>query len=154
MSKGKPEEPFNVQAIIEKIDRCVARGDEEGAIMEINRPWPGMDGDIGLVVGELLSELTQNGTAPLFMKDVQFDDDRETVSIQFPDWFQAASRAFDVRYPNPAEARLRFQKAMSAVHLRMMAVRDRPHLGLADLADALEEWLPADWAAPLSTRLH
>ena len=154
MSKGKPEEPFNVQAIIDKIDRCVALGDEDGAIREINRPWPGMDGDISLAVHELMSELAQNGTVPLFMKDLQFDDAAETVSIQFPDWFQAANRAFERRYPNPKEAGLRFQKAMSVLHRRLTAVRDRPQMRLEDLADALKEWLPADWSAQYGARLH
>jgi hypothetical protein len=154
MSNGKPSEQFNVRLIIEKIDRCIALGDEQGAIMEINRPWPGMDGDIGLVVHELMSELLQNGRVPLFVKDMQFDDEAQTVDVQFPDWFQAANRVFEQRYPNPDEARLRFQKAMSAVHLRLMAVQGQPHMGLDDLTGALEKWLPADWSAQHRRRLH
>ena len=154
MGNAKPPEPFNVQAIADKIDRGVALGDEDGAVREINRPWPGMDGGIGLAVHEWMSGLAQNGTVPLFMKDLRFDDAAETVSIQFPDGFQAANRAFERRYPNPKEAGLRFQKAMSVLRRRLMAVRDRPQLRLEHLADALKEWLPADWPAQHGARLH
>jgi hypothetical protein len=154
MSDGKPAEEFNVQAILEKIDRCLALGDGDGAIMEINRPWPGMDADLRLAVAELLAELERNGTAPLFMKDLQFDDRAETVGIQFPDWFVAADRAFARRYPDPREAGLRFQKTIAALHARLPPASGRRPLRLEDLAEALGEWLPAGGLAHPGARLH
>ena len=53
MSKGNPTLAFDVQAVLESIERRLAAGDDDGAIQEINRPWPGMDGDIGMAVKEL-----------------------------------------------------------------------------------------------------
>lgn len=153
-SNPKASEDFNVQAILQKIDRCLALGDEDGAIREISRPWPGMDGDIRLAVGELLAELERNGKAPLFMKNVQFDDDRETFSVQFPDWFIAANQAFDRRYPNPDEASLRFQKTMAVLHRQLMVVNNQPGSGIKELSEALAEWLPAEWLGYASGRLH
>ena len=128
MSKGNPAEEFNVQAVLEKIERRMAAGDDDGAIMEINRPWPGMDGDIGMVVKELVSELARNGTAPLFMKDFKFDDGGETVVFEFPYWFHAANLAFRQCYPDPREEGLRFQKAMAVLQHRLLFVRDQPRL--------------------------
>lgn len=154
MSKGKPSEEFNVQAIIDTIDRCLAAGDSDGAKSEIDRPWPGMDGDIGVAVHELMSELLRNGTAPLFMKDMQFDDSTETVTIVFPDWFNEAKRVFGQRYPDPQEAGLRFQKTMSLLQHRLLFARGKPEMRFEELADELRQWLPADWPANHSTRVH
>ena len=63
----------------------------DGAIMEINRPWPGMDGDIGMAVKALMSELVRNGTVPLFLKDFTLDEAADTVAFEFPDWFHIAA---------------------------------------------------------------
>jgi hypothetical protein len=154
MSDEKTVEEFNVQAILQKIDRCLALGDEDGAIREISRPWPGMDEDLRVAVGELIAELERTGKAPLFMKDIQFDDDEQSVSVQFPDWFIAANQAFDQRYSNPDEAGLRFQKTMAVLHRQLMWVHNQPGSGIEELREALAEWLPAGWPSQYSRRLH
>ncbi len=154
MSKGKPTEGFNVQSVLEKIERRMSAGDDDGAIMEINRPWPGMDGDIGMAVKELMSELARNGTVPLFMKDFTLDESADTVTFEFPDWFHAANRAFAQRYPDPKEAGLRFQKAMAVLQQRLLLIRDNPQSGFDELVGELAHWLPAEWLAHNSSRLH
>ena len=129
MSKGKPTEAFNVQSILEKIERRMAAGDDDGAIMEINRPWPDMDSDIGMAVKALMAELSRNGTVPLFLKDFTLDEDTDTVAFEFPDWFHAANRAFAQRYPDPKEAGLRFQKTMAVLQQRLLLLRENPQSG-------------------------
>lgn len=153
MDKPNPGDEFNVQAITQKIERLSRLGDHEGMLQEIKRPWPGMDGDIRLAVQELMSELLRNGKVPLYLKDLEFDDETETISIQLPDWVQAANEAFQQRYPDSDEAGLRFQKTMAVVQFRLMDTGAADGEGLEDLVAALKEWLP-DWPVGASTRIH
>lgn len=152
MGKQNPGDEFNVQAITQKIERLSRIGDHEGMIQEIKRPWPGMDGDIRLAVQELMSELMRNGRVPLYLKDLEMDDETETISIQLPDWIHAANQAFQQRYPDADEAGLRFQKTMAVLQFRLMDSNATDGEGFENLVSVLKEWLP-DWP-PGPTRIH
>lgn len=153
MRKFKSEEEFDVQASLAMIERLRQAGDGEGMLEEISRPWPGMNDDIRLAVQELLTELLRNGRVPLFMKDLQFDDSDESITIEMPDWFHAANQAFSLRYPNADEADLRFQKAMAVLQYRLMVSPGLVEGGYDELLSILHEWLP-DWPTHLSMRTH
>jgi hypothetical protein len=86
------------------------------------------------------------------MKDVKFNDDSRTISVQMPDWFHLASQAFAQRYPDAEEADLRFQKSMAALQSRLIQ-HPLPESGYPELLALLGDWLP-DWPAHLSMRTH
>lgn len=153
MGKRKPDDEFNVQASLAKIEQSRLSGDGEGMLEEISRPWPGMDDDIRLAVQELVTELLRNGKVPLFMKDLQFDDEAESFTVELPDWFHAASVAFAQRYPDADEADLRFQKAMAALQYRLMLSPDLAEAGYEELIAVLHDWLP-DWPINQTMRTH
>jgi len=153
MGKQKPDVAFNVQASLARIEQFRLSGDGEAMLEEISRPWPGMDDDIRLAVQELMTELLRNGKVPLFMKDLKFDDEDQTVTVELPDWFHAASQVFAQRYPDADEADLRFQKSMAALQHRLMLDPSLPDAGYEELIAVLHDWLP-DWPANLSMRTH
>ena len=153
MGEEKADDTFDVQATLQTLEQHRLSDNGEALFQELTRPWPGMAVDMLLAVGELISEMMRNGRVPLFMKNLEFDDETGSIAVEFPDWVHVANQAFALRYQNPVEADLRFQKTMAVLQNRLMTAHGLLDAGAEELMAVLKEWLP-DWPANLSTRIH
>lgn len=153
MGKPKSQEEFNVKDCLDRLEHYREAGDGDAMLEEISRPWPGMDDDIRIAVQELLAELLHNGKVPLFMKNMNFDDDAESIAVEMPDWFYATSQVFNQRYTDSDEADLRFQKAMAALQYKLMQSPDLIESGYEELLEVLKDWLPS-WPVGQTMRTH
>jgi hypothetical protein len=133
--------PFDAKKIHQKLEKLRRQGKAGAARAELLKPWPGMESDIRIIYDELLFEIRKNGTAPIFLKSFEIDEEADKFTYKMPDWWNAAVRRFSELYKTPEDS-VRFEKANAVYGERMfLHFEGRSTLARDDIEDLLAECL-------------
>ena len=110
---------------LQRLERLL-HADHRAYLDELDRPWSGMDDDLGPAVRILLEHAARSGDGrlPLLEACNVPDDPRAEASVTLPAWWCEIITAFRDLYA-PAEAEYRTQKVLNELVGKRMG-RDAP----------------------------
>ena len=97
---------------LRRLERLL-RADYRAYLDELDKPWPGMEGDLGRAIAILRKHAAQSGgRLPLLERCNIPNDPSETATVTLPAWWFEIITSFRDRY-EPAEAKYRAQKVFN-----------------------------------------